>query len=167
MNEYKIVLYEAINAINGKRYIGITQCGIKLRKKRHIWTANAGHGSVIGAAIRKYGENSFKFKVLVVCPSFDYAKLIEIATILKFGPEYNVTSGGDGASGFRHTEEHKLWMSKRHKGKKFTLGKTLTKEHKESIRQSRLAGKGGPKKGQKYKLRKSDRVVQVNCLTEG
>ncbi len=169
MNDHKIILYEAINSTNGKRYIGITQRGMKVRRQRHIWTAHSGYGSVFGAAIRKYGADSFEFKVLAICPDFEYAKLIEIAAIQKFSPEYNVTSGGDGALGFKHSEEHKAWMSERHKGKKFFLGKTLTEEHKDRIRQARLAGKGGPRKGQKYTISPEERVrkslqMKVNQL---
>jgi len=164
MSEYKIILYEVINTVNGKKYIGITQRGIKVRRQRHIWTAHSGYGSVFGAAIRKYGADSFKFKVLAVCPDFEYAKLIEVAAIQKFNPEYNVTSGGDGATGFKHSEAHKAWMSQHHRGKKFFLGKTLTVEHKEIIRQSRLAGKGGPKKGQKYNMTPEGRASKRRKL---
>jgi group I intron endonuclease len=183
MAEYKIILYMATNTVNGKRYIGITKRGLKVRRQRHIWTAHSGYGSAFGAAIRKYGKDSFEFKVLVVCPDFDYSKKVEIAAIDRFKPEYNITAGGDGAVGFRHSEEHKAWISRHHKGKKFFLGKTLTDEHKERIRQARLSGKGGPKKGQVYNIspecsaEKSRRVraywaawrlnKQNNSLTEG
>ena len=152
MTEYKNILYEAINTANGKRYIGITQRGIKVRQKRHIWTAHSGYGSVFGAAIRKYGAGRFEFKVLAVCPDFEYAKLIEVAAIKQFRPEYNVTAGGDGAVGFKHSEEHKAKMALLQKGKQYALGRSLTEEHKDRIRQSRLAGRGGPRKGQKFKM---------------
>ncbi len=163
MIEYKTILYMATNIVNGKRYIGITRCGLKTRRQRHFTTARSGRGSVFGAAIRKYGKDNFEFRVLVVCPNFEYSKSVEVSAISRFKPEYNVTAGGDGAVGFRHSEAHKAWMSRHHKGKKFFLGKTLTEEHKECIRQSRLAGKGGPRKGQKYQKRK----IQDNSLTEG
>lgn len=167
MIEYKIILYMATNAVNGKRYIGITKRGLKVRRNRHIWTANSGYGSVFGAAIRKYGKDHFEFRTLVVCPDFEYAKTIEIGIIDRFQPEYNVTAGGDGTTGFKHSEKHKAWMSERHKGKKFFLGKTLTEEHKNAIRQARLAGKGGPKKGQKYNLsaqERSRRALRARAL---
>lgn len=183
MNDYKIILYEAINLINGKRYIGITKFGLKARRNQHIWTAHSGRGSAFGAAIRKYGQDNFKFRALVVCSDFDYAKLIEIATIWRFKPEYNMTAGGDGCVGFKHSEEHKARMTLLQKGKQYALGRTLTEEHKQCIRQARLSGKGGPKKGQKYNLSPEERArrgarikayhsiwvsgVQDNSLTEG
>lgn len=154
---HKIVAYEAVNLINGKRYIGITRRGLETRKRRHIQTSNSGRGSVIGAALRKYGTNNFSFKTLVVCPDWQYAKDVEIAAIKTFKPEYNVTAGGDGAVGFRHSEEHKTRVSERQRGNKYWLGKKHAPEAKEKMRQSRLAGVGGPVKGKKLTLSAEER----------
>lgn len=57
---------------------------------------------------------------------------------------YNITDGGEGACGYRHTEESKKKMSDRGKGKKIPehvkiliserfKGITFTKEHKLKI----------------------------------
>ncbi len=152
-----IILYESVCAINGKRYIGITRRGLDIRRNRHIWTAHSGGGSVMGAAIRKYGAENFKFRTLVICPDWDYAKALEVAAIAAFKPRYNVTIGGDGCSGFSHTEEHKAYISQRLKGRKSFLGKKHSPETKEKMRQARLAiwaakprSKNPPKK---YKYR--------------
>lgn len=45
----------------------------------------------------------------------------------------NVSSGGLGSTGFRHTEEHKERVSKRHKGNKYNLGKKKTEAQKAKI----------------------------------
>src|SRR6266576_5301121 len=130
MSEHRTILYEAINTANGKRYIGISNRGLKTRRNRHIWTAHSGYGSIFGAAIRKYGKDKFVFRILVACPDFDYAKDMEVSAIKQFRPEYNVTAGGDGAVGFKHSEEHKAKMALLQKGKQYALGRSLTEEHK-------------------------------------
>ncbi len=114
----KMVLYRATNLINGKIYIGITSKGMRKRAKVHRDAAGQGRGALIGAAIRKYGKENLKFDVLVVCPTWDYAKEMERAAIAAFKPEYNLTAGGDGCLGYRHTEASKKRLSEAHKGKK-------------------------------------------------
>ena len=139
MNNNNIILYEAKNSINGNGYIGISKRGLEIRRKRHIWTANSGRGSVIGAAIRKYGSENFVFRTLVICPDWEYAKNLEVSAIAVMKPEYNVTSGGDGAIGFRHTEDHKVYISKVLKGRRPFLGKKHSPETKEKMRQARIS----------------------------
>src|SRR5882672_6793324 len=99
---YPFVLYQAINAVNGKRYIGITGAGLGKRVVRHFKTARFfKKGSAIGAAIRKYGQRNITFSPLAVCPDWDYAKKLEVAAIAAYAPEYNLTKGGDGCLGYR------------------------------------------------------------------
>jgi len=151
--KYPIILYQAINQANGKRYIGITKAGLEKRASRHFRTARFGQkGSVIGAAIRKYKQRNIKFSVLAVCPSWEYAQNLEIAAIQIFKPEYNITQGGDGTVGYRHTEEHKRRVSQRQKGNQYWLGKKHSAQTIEKMRisakKSRAEGRGGFKVGQ-------------------
>lgn len=54
----------------------------------------------------------------------------------------NLTDGGDGISGYRHTEEARRKFSERMKGKPSpTLGKTFTEEHREKLRIAKLGKK--------------------------
>ena len=169
---YKIVLYQAINLVNGKRYFGITQSGLGKRVGRHYRAARFHQkGAVIGAAIRKYKQRNIKFSVVAVCPNWEYAKALEIAAIAKFKPEYNITTGGDGAPGYRHTEEHKRRVSKWQSGNKHWLGKKHSLETIEKMRvsacKSRAEGHGGfqpghklnPKKPRFYARRQRNRPV--------
>lgn len=142
---YKIVLYQAKNLINGKRYIGITSAGLGKRVGRHFKTARLHkRGSAIGAAIRKYGQRNIKFSVLVVCPNWEYAKEMEIAAISAIKPEYNITKGGEGASGYRHSEDHKRKVSDLFKGNKFWLGKRHKPETIEKMKRSATIRVNGP-----------------------
>jgi len=149
---YKIILYQAINLVNGNRYIGITKAGLHKRASRHFRTARLFQaGSIFGAAIRKYKQRNIKFSVLAVCPTWEYAQKLEVAAISTFRPEYNITAGGDGCVGYRHTEEHKKYMSNLLKGHKNFLGKThspetIAKMRKSAIR-ARAEGRGGFKTG--------------------
>ena len=73
---------------------------------------------------------------MAVCPNWKYAQNLEIAAISAFKPEYNITKGGDGSVGYRHTEEHKARISSWTKGKKYWLGR---KHSPETIEKMRLA----------------------------
>ena len=115
---YKAILYRATNLINGKIYIGITTKGLRKRFKVHRDAAGQGRGSLIGAAIRKYGKNNLKFETILVCPSWEYAKEMERRCIAAFRPEYNLTAGGDGCLGYKHTPASLKRLSEAHKGKK-------------------------------------------------
>lgn len=151
---YKIALYQAVNLVNGKRYLGITQAGLGKRVGRHYRSARLyKKGSAIGAAIRKYKQKNIKFSVMAVCPDWEYAKALEIAAIAKFKPEYNMTAGGDGAPGYKHTEQHKRRVSEWQSGNKHWLGKKHSTETIEkmrvSSRKARAEGRGGFQPGHK------------------
>lgn len=86
LSDHKILVYEAVNAINGKRYIGITKKGLGVRKRRHIQTSRSGCGSYFGAALRKHGQDNFTFRPLIICPDFQYmcSKTIRKSIGLRF-----------------------------------------------------------------------------------
>ena len=66
---------------------------------------------------------------------------MEIYYIGKYDPKFNFTEGGDGSSGFKHSEESRKKMSESTKGKNHPMyGKTLSEEHKKKISES-LKGK--------------------------
>lgn len=50
----------------------------------------------------------------------------------------NMTDGGDGIHGLKHTEEAKLKVAAARKGKPTVAGKILTEEHKQKIRDYNL-----------------------------
>lgn len=150
MMDYPFVVYQAVNQVNGKRYIGITGRGYRKRVNWHLWAAHSGKGRLLGAAIRKYGDSNIVFSPLIVCPTFRYAKEMEIAAIDVFCPEYNLTKGGDGIVGFKWSDDARAQISQRNIGNKNWLGKKHNPESIEKIRLSRLSGKGGPKPGVRY-----------------
>ena len=104
----KFVVYEAMNILNRKFYIGMTTKGVHHRQKQHLAAARYGKkGGKFYNAIRKYGENNFWFYILAVCDDIDEALREEREFIKALKPEYNMTIGGEGTVGYKHNQETK------------------------------------------------------------
>lgn len=100
------VVYEAVNLVNGKRYIGITGRGILARSAEHAIQARRKiDNGAFHRAIRKYGAKVFKYRVLLRCGTCEIALQEEIRLIALLNPEYNSTKGGDGQLGRRVTQK--------------------------------------------------------------
>ena len=63
-------------------YIGQTRMTLPQRRGKHFSVARKGGGSVIGAAIRKYGESSFEFKIHLECKDQEELSLKKRPTLL-------------------------------------------------------------------------------------
>jgi group I intron endonuclease len=110
-------VYKITNKINDKVYIGKTN-NSKKRWQFHLWMSSLdikkpGY-SVIHAAINKYDKNNFTFEIIETCLTEQDAFIKERywinelkSNINKFGNEYgyNLTDGGEGQSGFKHSKE--------------------------------------------------------------
>jgi group I intron endonuclease len=134
---YKAILYRVTNLANGKTYIGITTKGLRKRFKVHRDAAGQGRGAVIGAAIRKYGKDNFHFETLIVCPTWEYAKEMECRCIAAFRPEYNLTAGGDGCLGYKHTPASLKRLSEANKGKKKPPKPPTSEEYRKKMSEAR------------------------------
>ena len=125
MNNTYGIIYKVTNLINGKCYIGQTIKPIEQRKHEHIWNAtNKKYRSYLHNAINKYGIENFKWEILCACSTNDELNKKEIDLIIEqnsYLPNgYNLTFGGGGISGYKHTEETKQKISKKRMGIKFT-----------------------------------------------
>jgi group I intron endonuclease len=106
-------IYKITNIVSGKCYIGETKEETpEARWRRHILSVKSNVGCpALKDAIKKYGLNSFRFEVLIIC--FDEDRFIyEKQYIKKYNSQvpngYNILPGGIGGAGFlgkRHTEE--------------------------------------------------------------
>lgn len=99
-------LYEIVNNINGKRYIGVSVAP-KRRWKQHT-TGNT-QCTALKGAMNKYGSDNFTFNTLVKGGD-TYIDDLEIKVIELYEtlcPKgYNITRGGDGGSKYIWDDKH-------------------------------------------------------------
>jgi group I intron endonuclease len=130
-----MVIYRCLNIVNGKSYIGKTT-DFKKRKKDHIRNAIKGYLDYpFYRAINKYGVDSFEWSILCSEESNDKLNEKEIFYIAEYNSHsnkngYNVSLGGDGNLGYKHTDEFKRKQSERNVGNKYSVGRKLSNEHK-------------------------------------
>lgn len=132
------VIYLIWNIINGKMYVGQT---VNLRSR--IIAHNCGD-QYVDRAIRKYGRENFRCRVIKTCASKaemdTWEKFFIILLNTKKPNGYNLTDGGEGIVGLKHTPEHNAKIAAANTGKRHSLksrammskahkGKTLSPEH--------------------------------------
>lgn len=105
-------IYKITNKENSKIYIGLTIQGTRTRYLHHLYEARSGSNFPIHRAIRKYGEHNFEVEVIKSIEASEELKELEKfyikelkANNRKFG--YNLTEGGDGTLGKKHSEKTK------------------------------------------------------------
>lgn len=131
LQERKFIVYQAVNLINGKRYVGITSRVLQRRISEHRCHAVAGRGNGnFARAIRKYGIETFKFSLLKVCSDRYDVCAEEIRLIAALRPQYNSTKGGDGQLSRPMTEAGRKRLSDFHRGKQWHKGHTHTDQVK-------------------------------------
>lgn len=108
----------------GKSYIGITT-NLKRRMKAHVKMAETMTGYMLHNAIRKYGWDNIQKTILMETDDIDLLKTAEIIEIVsrqthlsQFG--YNLTMGGDGMLGHKHSPETRIKLRDSHLGKTHT-----------------------------------------------
>lgn len=147
-------IYILQNLVNGKYYIG-KDSYLPTRVRQHFSNISDGC-KLISYAIKKYGQDAFSV-TLIDYPGFTSKQLssIEIRYIAEYNScilnpnnnGYNMTYGGEGASGYIHTNETKRKISESKKGIPRTpdvkqkvsesrKGQKLSNEHKRRVSQS-------------------------------
>ena len=163
---YKI--YKITNKINNKIYIGFTSKKLKERLSKHHRDAIYNkRKTILCHAIRKYGIENFEIKLLFKVNNYDKIIGLESECIKKYKTYYeehgyNMTFGGEGTIGHKHSLETKQKMVSAHLGKKHSsstklklsnlrkgnknpnFGKVYTDEEKERWRKL-LSGENGPR----------------------
>lgn len=111
------IVYKHTNKTNGKVYIGITSQSVEKR-----WDSGWGYCSqpIFWAAIQKYGWHGFTHEILFSELTEKEAKEKEIELIAKYKSNivrynnpsfgYNATDGGEGASGYKWSDERREQM---------------------------------------------------------
>lgn len=133
-----MILYKVTNLVNNKVYIGKT-CLPKLnyRKVKHEHSVLCGSNVYFHNALRKYGFDNFKWEVLGHYDSNEDLINAEIGYIVYCQKYlklllYNLTIGGEGFNGYKHTDKTKELFRQQHLGKKFS------QSHKDKISKSNI-----------------------------
>lgn len=173
------IIYKAENKVNGKVYIGQTTVGLVYRMNCHFSeTVAERYVSHFHNAIKKHGKNNFTWEIIEHCESKEELDEMEYHYIKQYNSfegGYNLTLGGDGQLGFKHSEETKATLSNIQSGEKNSFygrkhskktiekirtavtGKLHTEEHKKKI-----TGKGNPFYGMKHTKKVRDKIARKN-----
>lgn len=126
-------VYEILNTVNGKRYIGQTS-NLKARWREHRKTLRGKRhpNKHLQAAWNKYGEAAFKFLPILTC-SVTMLDFYEQQLLDKVSPEYNIAKDvRSPGRGCKMLLEHKEALRERMKGNKYSLGAKHPPEQYES-----------------------------------
>ena len=167
------IVYLITNKINGKQYIGATITKLNERWNRHVCDSlKERDGQSLHSAIRKYGKENFTIEVLEEHPDENHVfNVLESKYITQYKTHgsqggYNMTNGGDGWLGMKHSEETKEILRQKSTGRIFSeeARAKISAAHKGKISSNR--GKPKPKmslaKRGKYKTDE-----QKKSLSEG
>ena len=111
MKQYNYI-YKITNQVNSKIYIG-------KHSTDNLDDGYMGSGILICKAENKYGIENFTKEYLAFCDTEEKLNWFEKFYIKKYKARevgYNLTDGGDGGSGYKHTDEYKKRMSALYKG---------------------------------------------------
>ena len=157
------IIYKTINLITNKCYIGKTNNGLNNRMKGHKHYALKIHNNdYFHKSIKKYGWNNFEWKILCECTTPEILNIMETFYIIVHKTHvseggYNLTWGGDGSLGFKHSEETKQKISENMK----IISNSI--EHKE---RTRLLGKRSTKHSDETKKKISEIVKSRPPISE-
>lgn len=136
-----MIIYKVTNLITGGVYIGATTLTLHRRKQNHLTKVKNGCPTDFHKAIKKYGEENFKWEEMCLCSFKEELDIMERYYIRKFSaleePNYNRHPGGrtaehlpkDGSSmlGHTHSAETKKKMSDAR------IEVQFTEEHKKNL----------------------------------
>jgi len=149
-----MIIYKTINLINGKLYVGQDS------KNNPEYL---GSGTIIKRAIKKYGKENFKKKILEKCKTkfeLDEKEKFWIKELNVINDGYNMSEGGDGCLGCKQSEETKQKRREKNIGNKNPMfGKklsddTIIKRSEKVKKKGTFAGENNP--NFKFKIKESE-----------
>lgn len=179
MQELNTGIYSITNVADGTVYIGQAGsargfggrwCIHKRFLRRDIYSKQI--NVHLWRAFKKYGEESFRFDVVVRCPPIgkllDAYEIYFIAEAKKNGAVYNHTIGGNsGRLGLSHSPETRAKLSAKNKGRKWSVEARL-KMSRDRKGKTRPGNSSNFKHSEKAKQRMS--IVHsktVRCIETG
>lgn len=157
------IVYQAVNSMNGKKYIGVSKNALKIRTSQHFCAAAKGSPMVFAKAIRKYGKEAFVFSVLHEVDDYREALRLERKLIAEHRPEYNTAAGGIGPMDVKWSDERRAKIIP-------ALRRSWTEERKEKASKAQKATWSEERKLAASKLAKSRPAKMkrpIVCLSEG
>lgn len=130
-------VYKITNKVTNKIYIGITNQGSGARYRHHWYESRIGEPSPIHRSMAKYGEDNFTLEIIDFADTYDELKEKEKYWIKQYNSTdksigYNLTEGGDGTFGRKHSEETKERIRQK------ALGRKVSEETKKKMSETRL-----------------------------
>ena len=116
-------IYKIVNIEDNKAYIGSAKNFLKRKYMHfHLLSKNKHHSTYFQNAYNKYGKNNFIFEIIEKC-NIEILIEREQYFINLYKPEYNMTMVAGKATnlGKKFSENHKLLISKAHKGKTISV----------------------------------------------
>jgi group I intron endonuclease len=134
-----MVIYETINKINGKRYIG---------KDKYNDSTYLGSGRLLGKAIKKYGKDNFIKTILEYCNSEEHMAereqhWIKVTNAQSSKIYYNIGEGGNGGDNYTYNPKKSEFIKKMNVINNDPKYLRTTVGHKDSTKENqRNAAKG-------------------------
>ena len=136
-----IGIYQILNLINGKIYIGSSSVDIAKRWRCHkSYLRNNKHqNNYLQRAFNKYGEENFIMELVELVSNKNKVISIEQKWLDKLQPftntnnGYNICKTAGNTCGKHHSKDAKLKMSKAKMGNKIWLGKKHSEETKKKM----------------------------------
>lgn len=168
------IIYQHLNIINGKCYVGQTSKSMDARWNKHLKDAKRGSNCSFHCAIRKYGEDAFEHKVLCEVYRETYKQLKEVLDYYEnyyieyynsYTNGYNMTTGGEGLLGFKASKETKQKQSEQRKRELNPFyGKHHSDEAKKIISEAaklRYQGKDNPFYGKRHSEQTKQKMSNI------
>lgn len=170
-----MIIYKCQNKINNKIYIGKTIKTLNSRKKQHYRDSKI-HDFKFHRALKKYKESDFEWSEIDTTNNKECLSKKEIYWIKyynSFKDGYNSTLGGEGTSGFTHSDETKNKMmgrvisnETREKVSKANAIRVVSFETKDKMSKSHI-GKSEGERNANSKLKEKDIIYIIKLFSEG
>ena len=146
-------IYIVINDINHKVYIGQTSTSLKQRWREHTHT-DINNGTHFHNALLKYGVDKFHLYLLEECTidKLNVREIYYISIFNSYKDGYNMTPGGAGVPGYKHTDEDKIKMAQASK----QFWSSLSDKDRQLFIQQRAAKLKGVPKSPEHRLALSE-----------